>query len=791
MTVSEQETRLTKRRSSLAALGPLLQDQKFVIERVRQDTRSIRESYSSQVGFTADEDRQDSSESHSNFNSSIGDETFSFDTEIVNSLAYRNAINRLASKSKTTQQSAKSDEHHILDQPLIDLEEPPQSQEGPGVKSKAISNHPCLTPISKFIHTDRLSDGIVEDLKSLLPISVGSPSQQTNARPADIEYRGSIGEKSVNASDNERENNGDVEKVTGQCVSDDLYQEPRNPHELPGTPLRGLDQPSPRSNPSLRMSADALDSFGKDRASPMTMLRQICSSDVTRRSILLKKPKTQSSPWVERLRGTNSVSQQAARGLPQVVSSSPDTPASVRGGLATTYSNVSCLNFEPLFDDVERDYVTSRLRRPVERDTCHKPEDEGHYDRIDRRNPFEGGGASDSSLSVEYSNRNSEINGEEKTSTDTITYNEKKAPRKKYREQHLRRVIAGGILTAAALKQHERRHSSSSHDTDLILPKQEHRRRQVKDHRQDSESDVALLSQSIPEGCDVVASNSIKGNPRLLDSVERAIRKLSVPDVETMKQEPTTKRNKLSHKSPIAPDGNAPRGEFSHKLSKHVSVLDPSGNPKAFTKRNEKNACVREEDDLAIDVSRRYVGRADRTSYSIPEDGSPVTIPFSQPLLIECFEGKKKPNIHSRPSGRVKVTPSSTRKIKDENKHGKLTTSQGSRKPLSSRLITLDPYSTKERQTTESTNNKSSASFSLPTEGSSLAYRSPSKEIEVMHRDQDSELSDPNPTREERYTHVNSSRTSSRRRSRSRYKEKESMARKVMEKYDKKFSRRQ
>ena len=376
MTVSEQETRLTKRRSSLSALGPLLQDQKFVIERVKQDTRSIRESRSSQVGLIWHK----SSKSYSDFNSNIGDEEFSFDHEIVNSSAYRNAIKRLALKSKKgTQQSAKPGEPHILDQPLIDLEEPPQSQKEPGVKPNAISTHPCLTPISKCIHTDLLSDAIVEDLKSLLPTSAGSPSQQTNARPADVEYRAPIGESSVNASDNPRENNGDVEKVTSQCFSYDMYREARNPHELPRTPLRGLDPPSPRSSPSPRISADALDSFGKDDISPMTMHREICSLDITRRSILSKKTETQSSPWVKRRGGTHSVSQQAAR---EVVSSSPRIPISVSGGLAPSYSNVSCLNLEPLFNEEEPDYVTGRLRRRVERDICYKPEDEGQYDRI-------------------------------------------------------------------------------------------------------------------------------------------------------------------------------------------------------------------------------------------------------------------------------------------------------------------------------------------------------------------------------------------------------------------------
>src|SRR5439155_10475677 len=83
--------------------------------------------------------------------------------------------------------------------------------------------------------------------------------------------------------------------------------------------------------------------------------------------------------------------------------------------------------------------------------------------------------------------------------------------------------------------------------------------------------------------------------------------------------------------------------------------------------------------EVATDLSRR----SERTSYSIPDDGSPITIPISNrskrqdrskdttssvtqtSLLIEYFEGGKgTSNLHSRPSVRVKVTPSAARKIR-------------------------------------------------------------------------------------------------------------------------------
>ncbi|KAF2399404.1 hypothetical protein EJ06DRAFT_557248 [Trichodelitschia bisporula] len=74
-------------------------------------------------------------------------------------------------------------------------------------------------------------------------------------------------------------------------------------------------------------------------------------------------------------------------------------------------------------------------------------------------------------------------------------------------------------------------------------------------------------------------------------------------------------------------------------------------------------------DDVATDVSRR----TDRTSYSIPEDGRPITISTKPPrhsrhesatsLLIEYFDGGESgEGLSSRPSVRVRVTPSKSKK---------------------------------------------------------------------------------------------------------------------------------
>ena len=183
--------------------------------------------------------------------------------------------------------------------------------------------------------------------------------------------------------------------------------------------------------------------------------------------------------------------------------------------------------------------------------------------------------------------------------------------------------------------------------------------------------------------------------------------------------------------------------------------------------------------DLATDISRR----TDRTSYSIPEDGSPITISTKKrrekrdkdhegtlsrathqsqtSLLIEYFEGGKGPSVHSRPSVRVKVTPSAARKIKDTNEHIQITEAGGHRKPSYTRRISLGPKNTGDRQITDSADEKSISSYISAEEESSLAGRYPPVEIEVMPRDQVSELSGGLGPLEQRYIQQNPSEISS------------------------------
>jgi hypothetical protein len=106
-------------------------------------------------------------------------------------------------------------------------------------------------------------------------------------------------------------------------------------------------------------------------------------------------------------------------------------------------------------------------------------------------------------------------------------------------------------------------------------------------------------------------------------------------------------------------------------------------------------------DDLETNVS----SRTDKTSYSIPEDGTPVTInttkreggihkkyPSQTSLLIEYFEaGKSEGKVRSRPSVRVRVTPSSRKnKSATANDHVQIThTTRNTRKPLYTRRVSL------------------------------------------------------------------------------------------------------
>ncbi|KAL8949819.1 MAG: hypothetical protein Q9222_004106 [Ikaeria aurantiellina] len=182
--------------------------------------------------------------------------------------------------------------------------------------------------------------------------------------------------------------------------------------------------------------------------------------------------------------------------------------------------------------------------------------------------------------------------------------------------------------------------------------------------------------------------------------------------------------------------------------------------------------------DLATDVSRR----TDKTSFSIPEDGSPVTISTKKrrdnrerdrehtltkashhsqtSLLIEYFEGGKGPNVHARPSVRVKVTPSAARKIKDTNEHIQVTEVGGNRKPSYTRRISLGPKSSGDKRTIESADEKSISSYNSAADDSNVGRHRPPVEIEVM-KGEGSDVSGASVPAEKRYINQTASEISS------------------------------
>jgi hypothetical protein len=141
------------------------------------------------------------------------------------------------------------------------------------------------------------------------------------------------------------------------------------------------------------------------------------------------------------------------------------------------------------------------------------------------------------------------------------------------------------------------------------------------------------------------------------------------------------------------------------------------------------NETADNESTLNDDVNTNLSTRTDKSTYSIPDDGSPVTInttkrestlhkkfPSQTSLLIEYFEGGKsegKPN--SRPSVRVRVTPSSRKNKSAKADHVQITqTSRNARKPSYTRRISLGSKGRDEIPHTEESSTEGSNVSSLP-----------------------------------------------------------------------------
>ncbi|KAK0387278.1 hypothetical protein NLU13_5591 [Sarocladium strictum] len=134
----------------------------------------------------------------------------------------------------------------------------------------------------------------------------------------------------------------------------------------------------------------------------------------------------------------------------------------------------------------------------------------------------------------------------------------------------------------------------------------------------------------------------------------------------------------------------------------------------------------------------------DKSTYSLPEDGTPVTIrtrghkanKSQTSLLIEYFEGGKSggaggSSSHRRPSVRVRLTPSK----KGKGDHIQLTETKGSRKASLTRRIPLgEALSSRELDLPEGEDAHSMTSYASQTEESNVSRDPIDIEIDRPHR---------------------------------------------------------
>ncbi|KAI9048671.1 hypothetical protein LZ554_007502 [Drepanopeziza brunnea f. sp. 'monogermtubi'] len=172
----------------------------------------------------------------------------------------------------------------------------------------------------------------------------------------------------------------------------------------------------------------------------------------------------------------------------------------------------------------------------------------------------------------------------------------------------------------------------------------------------------------------------------------------------------------------------------------------------------------------------------EKSQFTLPEDGSPVTIATRRKkgdkdshglsnnksqtsLLIEYFEGGKGSHQADsrRPSVRVKVTPSSKSKRRSSNDHIQITERGSNRKPSYTKRIHLSPNARSDKSIVEGDgdDNSSLHSYRSATEESNVTSRGGGPvEVEIMPRRHGSPLI-PTAESSSKYVQVNASEISS------------------------------
>ena len=561
---------MINKRSSTSALIPLLQEQKSVIERVRKNTKSIRESLSLHFDLPADADWRAFSEKSSILDSNVGNEESSFDDEI-SSFSYRRDIKKLASNAKTAQQNAKPDERHILNEPLVDLVELSQTHG----ELNAKSNNQRLTP--NMASTRTTLHGCVKDLNLVIPVSNKSPGQLTNERHA-----APASSSCMNGSSNDipaylRNNSRDAKEATRHHFRDDEYGEVCHLHRLSREPVQASDGPLKPSSRSTSIDAGIMKSLPRESESHRSGNRNS--------------------------KFAFAVDEQFARGRSQMAS--PSTVSASAGENLETYHIIlaySELNIEEV--ETQHQYAANNFQGSMERSM-----DGGQYDCISTTKASENEGISGNSPVVKLSNESPESVEEKEISTNQVTYKEEPSEHGNIISSSLdlqspiaeEETVAG--LAAGPIK----------HDEENTPSRREYGDSPVQDNDPDSEHRISrFLDEMVPKLRDGVASHpSVANNPRLprlLEYVDEAVRRLIVPEIAAALKEKQRMRNQDQSREPSHPDAVA---SPIVKISKPASDFEAPGNPKALTSRSGYNTDIRH--------------RTDDTWDRTPEDGSPVT----------------------------------------------------------------------------------------------------------------------------------------------------------------------
>ena len=458
-------------------------------------------------------------------------------------------MKRLVSKAKGAQQNANLDERHILDEPLNDLEELPQTQSELKANSTASSNRQCPTSNMTSTRTALHGYTVMKDSKPLIPTSIESPSQPTSERHTAIDSSCMEG-SSAYLGDHSR----DADEVIRQRVQDDEYRGARRLHRSSRKPVQASYRPLNSFDQSSRPDADTTKSL--QRKSRGTHSRE-------RRDTLAFVAEEQ-------------VARQQPHMLPP---SSPRTPASA-GEIFEIYNgNIAYNDIESEQIETRREYAANKFRGWVERyidggqydhKSNTKASENEHIpgrtfveefsskdpDPVEEREIFtnevaykEGpsghGNITSSSLVMGTRDRDSEPGEEKEIFTNKVVQNQE-APLRRVRRSNGEtsdgkripnaKEIAVTGLPASALEHHERGTSSRRRYQikrqclgypSIIEPKPND-----EIATETSLANLKLLDTVEPKPGDEIATEKSLANPKLLDTVENAIRNLVLPKLK-------------------------------------------------------------------------------------------------------------------------------------------------------------------------------------------------------------------------------------------------------------------